>query len=139
MGGVVGNVGALRSEILRQAQEQAKTALERAKRVSERDLVYAQQEADEIKSQQREAIKPMAEMERKTTLVNAEMEARRRLLEKKEELVSRIFTEAENKLEKMRGSKAYADIMSTLVRDGIASIKSKAPKTPSGRSQGRKR
>jgi len=122
MGGVVGNIGILRSEILRQAQEQAKSTLERAKRVSERDLVYAQQEADEIKSQQRDAIQPMAEMERKKTLVTAEMEARRRLLEKKEELVSRIFTEAESKLEEMRGSKAYVDIISTLVKDGIASI-----------------
>jgi len=122
MGGVVGDVEALRTEILRQAREQAINTLDRAQRVSERDLVYAQQEAEEVKFQQRAKVQPMAEAEKRRTIAAAEMEARRKLLEKKEELVSRIFAEAENRLEQLRGSQAYIDIIYKLIQAGVASI-----------------
>ena len=122
MGGVVGDVNALRDRVLKQAQEQAAEILDRARRVSERDLVYAREEAEEIRSQQRAKVDPMAEMEGRKTLVNAEMEARRKLLEKKDELVSRIFAKAESRLEKLRGSEAYMDIITKLVAEGVASI-----------------
>ena len=122
MGGVVGDVNALRDRVLKQAQEQASEILDRAKRVSERDLVYAREEAEEIRSQQRSKVDPMAEMEGRKTLVDAEMEARRKLLEKKDELVSRIFAQAENRLEELRGSEAYMDIITRLIEEGVASI-----------------
>jgi vacuolar-type H+-ATPase subunit E/Vma4 len=122
MGGVVGDVDALRSEILKQAQEQVAGTLDRAQRVSERDLVYARAEAEEIRSQQRAKVQPMAEMEKRKTIAAADMEARRKLLEKKEELVSRIFTEAEKRLEELRGSDAYMDIIHKLIEEGVAGI-----------------
>lgn len=122
MGGVVGDVEALRTEVLKQAREQAASTLDRAQRVSERDLVYARQEAEEIKSQQRVNVQPMAEMEKKKTIAAAKMEARARLLEKKEELVSRVFAEAENRLEELRGSEAYMDIIRKLIEEGVVSI-----------------
>ncbi len=122
MGGVVGNVEALKDRILKQAQEQAAQILDRARRVAERDLVYAKEEADEIASQQRAKIRPMAEMEGRKTIVDAEMGARRELLEMKEELVSRIFAEAESKLEELRGSKTYMDIVTKLIEEGVVSI-----------------
>ena len=122
MGGVVGDIGALKEKILKQAQEQAASTIDRAQRVSERDLVYARQEAEEIRSQHRAKIHPMAEVEGRKAIVDAEMEARRKLLEKKEELVSRIFAEAEKKMEETRGSQAYLDIISNLITEGVASI-----------------
>ena len=122
MAGVVGDVDALRSQILKQAQEQAAEMLDRAQRVLERDLVYAQEEAEEIRSQQRAKVQPMAEMEKRKAIAAAEMEARRKLLEKKEELVSRVFTEAENRLGKLRGSETYMEIISELIEEGVASI-----------------
>lgn len=122
MAGVVGDVDALRNQILKQAKEQAAEMLDRAQRVLERDLVYAQEEAEEIRSQQRAKVQPMVEMEKKKVLAAAEMQARRKLLEKKEELVSRIFTEAESKLEKLRGSEVYMDTISKLIEEGVAGI-----------------
>ncbi len=122
MGGVVGNVEALRERILRQAREQAAEILDRARRVSERDLVYAKEEAEEIRSEQRAKVRPRVEMEERKTIVNAEMEARRRLLEKKEELVSRVFHEAETRFEEMRGSDDYMYIITGLIEEGVASI-----------------
>ncbi|MFC1714799.1 V-type ATP synthase subunit E [Candidatus Poribacteria bacterium] len=122
MGGVVGNIEALKDRILKQAQEEAAEILDRASRVAERDLVYAREEAEEIASQQREKMRPLAEVEGRKTIVDAEMEARRELLEKKEELVSRVFTEAENRLEELRGSKIYMDIVTKLIEEGVASI-----------------
>jgi vacuolar-type H+-ATPase subunit E/Vma4 len=122
MGSVVGDVDALKSKILQQAREQAAETLDRAKRVSERDMVYARQEAEEIRSQQRARIQPTVEMEKRKTIAAAEMEARRRLLEKKEELVSRIFAEAEKKLNELQGSEAYMSVVFKLIEEGIASI-----------------
>jgi len=121
-GAVVGDVEALRTEILKQAQEQAASTLDRTQRVSERDLVYAREEAEEIRSQQRAEVQPMMEMEKKKTIAAAEMEARRKLLEKKEELVSRIFAEAESELEELRGSQTYMDIIYKLIEEGVTSI-----------------
>ena len=122
MGGIVGDVGTLKERIIQQAQDEAAEVLDRARRVAERDLVYAKEEAEEIVSQQRAKMGPTAEMEGRKTIVGAEMEARRNLLEKKEELVSRIFAEVESRLEELRGSKTYMDIVTKLIEAGVSSI-----------------
>jgi len=122
VGGVVGDVGTLKERIIQQAQDEAAEVLDRARRVAERDLVYAKEEAEEIAAQQRAKTQPMAKMEARKTIVDAEMEARRNLLEKKEELVSKIFAEAESRLEKLRGSRAYMDMLTKLIADGVASM-----------------
>jgi vacuolar-type H+-ATPase subunit E/Vma4 len=122
MAGVVGDVESLKNKILEQARDQASRALDRAQRVAERDLVYAREEAEEIKAQQRAEVQPLLEAEKKKTIVAAEMEARKKLLEKKEELVDRIFTEAENRLIELRGSKDYVDIISRSVEEAVATI-----------------
>ena len=119
---VVGNVETLKNKILEQAREEASKALDRAQRVAERDLVYAKEEAEEIKAQQRAEIQPLLEAEKKKTLVTAEMEARKKLLEKKEELVDRIFAEAENRLIELRGSKDYVDIISRSIEEAVTTI-----------------
>ena len=126
MGRVVGDVGALRERILKQAREQAAEILDRARRVSERDLVYAGEEAQEIREQQRSKVDPTAEIEGRKALVDAEMEARRILLEKKDELVSRIFAQVESKLEELRGSETYVDIVTRLIEESVVSIGTKA-------------
>lgn len=122
MGEVVGDVETLKSIILKQAQERAAETLDRARRVSERDLVYTREEAEEIISQQRAKVRLMAEIEKRKALAAAEMEARRKLLEKKEQLVSRIFTEAEDRLEELRGSEAYGSVISKMIEEGVAGI-----------------
>ena len=126
MGTVVGDVEALKGRILKQAQEQAAEILDRAKRVSERDIAYAGEEAQELRDQQRSKIDPMADMEGRKTLMGAEMEARRILLEKKDELVARIFAQAESELEKMRGSETYMNMIARSVEEGVASVGAEA-------------
>lgn len=121
MGGVE-NLGALRSGIFKQAQEQASATLDRARRVAERDIEFAKEEAEEIRQQQKAKVQPMVDMEQKKVIASAEMEARRRLLEKKSELVSRLFDEAEKKLEEMRGSEQYIDMICRWIENGIADI-----------------
>lgn len=122
MGGIVGDVGTLKERIIQQARDEAMETLDRARRVAERDLVYAKEEAEEIAAQQRAKTQPTAEMEGRKAIVDAEMEARRNLLGKKEELVSKIFAEAESKLEELRGSKTYMDIVTQLIAEGVSSI-----------------
>ena len=118
----IGDVEALKNQIIGQAQEQAAETLDKARRVSERDMVYARQEAEEIRSDNRAEASSLVEAEKKKNIVSAEMEARRKLLEKKEQLVSRIFAEAEDRLAELRGSETYVDIVSGLIEEGVASI-----------------
>lgn len=122
MGGVVGDIESLKNEILKQAREQAVATRERAIRVAERDLFYAGEEAEGIVAQQKAKVAPVLEVEKRKSIAVAEMEARRRLLEKKEELVEMIFSEAQSRLEEMRGSEAYKDMIFKLIDDGVASI-----------------
>jgi V/A-type H+-transporting ATPase subunit E len=120
--GRIGNIETLTEEILSQAKEQANVAFEREQRISERDLGYAKEDAEKIKEQQRAKTQSIVETEKKKTRAAAEMEARRVLLEKKEELVSRLFDSAESKLEEMRGSKVYIDIISKSIKDAVSNI-----------------
>jgi vacuolar-type H+-ATPase subunit E/Vma4 len=122
MGGVVRDVEALKGAVLRKAQNEAESILDRVRRVSERDLAHAREEAEGIRAKHREKVLPMAEMEKRKAMAAVEMEDRRALLEKKEELVSRIFAEAESKLEEMRDSQAYVDIISKLIEECVTSI-----------------
>jgi len=121
MGGV-GNIETLRSEILKQAKEQASTILDREQRVKERDLEFAREDANTIREQERSKLQPLIETEEKKISSAAEMEARRMLLDKKEELVSRLFDEAEAKLEEMRNSKLYTDVISKSIENAVANI-----------------
>jgi len=120
--GRVGNIETLRDEIIAQAREQEKIAIDREQRIAERDLNYAREDAEKIREQQRARTRSIAEIERKKTMASAEMEARKILLRKKEELVSRLFDAVESKLEQMRGSKLYIDIISKSIKDAVSNI-----------------
>lgn len=121
MGGV-GSLDTIRNEILKQAKEQSLSILDRAQRISERDLEFAREEAEEIIQQQRAKIQPSIDMDIKKITASAEMEARKILLQKKEELVSRIFDEARRKLEEMHGSDFYINLIVKSIIDGVSTI-----------------
>jgi len=120
--GRIGNIEALREEILNQAKEQASAALEREQRISERDLSYAKEDAEKIKSEYLAKQKSVEDVESRKYRSSTEMEARRMQLQKKDELVSRLFDDIELKLEEMRGSKAYLDIIKRSIMDAVSSI-----------------
>lgn len=120
--GRVGNIETLKEEILNQAKEQASTILEREQRIAERDLSYAKEDAEKIREQQRAKSQSMVETENKKFKSAAEMETRKMLLEKKDELVSRLFDIAETRLEGMRGSKTYIGIVTRSIKDAVSNI-----------------
>jgi vacuolar-type H+-ATPase subunit E/Vma4 len=110
------------SEILKQAKEQASAVIEREQRIAEHDLEFAKEDVDKIKEQQKARIQSLVDIEKRKILASAEMESRRMLLEKKEELVSNIFAEAETKLEEMRGSKLYIDAVTKSIEKAVDNI-----------------
>jgi len=118
----VGSLETLRNQVLKQAKEQAATTVDREKRISEHDLEFAKEDAEKIKEQQKVKIQSIVETEKRKTIAAAEMEARRMLLDKKEELVSRLFTETEAKLEEMRGSELYINVISKSIENAVANI-----------------
>lgn len=123
MGGVIGNVDVLKKEILKQAKDQAETTLDRARRVSERDILYANDEAKSVRAEERGKIAPLLEVEQKKAMASAELETRKMLLEKRDQLVSRAFDDAQKRLEEMRGSQAYIDMLTRLIEESISNIK----------------
>lgn len=122
MGGITGSVNALKNEILKQAREQALNTVDRAKRVAERDIFYAREEAENAKAQERCKLSSLMEMERKKATAASELEARKMLLQKKAELVSRAFVEAQKKLEELRNFSEYKDMLARLIKEGIFAI-----------------
>ncbi|MEK7399070.1 MAG: V-type ATP synthase subunit E [Candidatus Poribacteria bacterium] len=118
----VGSLETLRDQILKQAKEQASAVIEREQRIAEHDLEFAKEDADKIKEQQKARIQSLVDIEKRKILASAEMESRRMLLEKKEELVSNIFAEAETKLEEMRGSKLYIDAVTKSIENAVDNI-----------------
>jgi V/A-type H+-transporting ATPase subunit E len=121
MGGV-GSIDNLRSEILKQAKEQSAALLEREKRIAERDLEFAKEDAEKFKEQQKIKAQSVVDMEKRKIIASAEMEARRILLEKKEDLVSKLFIEAKTKLEEMRGSDLYINVVSKSIENAASAI-----------------
>jgi V/A-type H+-transporting ATPase subunit E len=121
MGGV-GNIETLKDEILKQAKEQASAIIEREQRIAERDLEFAKEDATAVREQERSKLQPIVDTEEKKISSSAEMEARRMLLEKKEELVSKLFADVELKLEDMRGSDDYIDIITRSIENGFETI-----------------
>jgi len=118
----VGSLETLRDQILKQAKEQASAVIEREQRIAERDLEFAKEDVDKIKEQQKVKIQSLIDVEQRKILASAEMESRRMLLEKKEELVSKIFAEAETKLEEMRGSELYINVVTKSIENAVANI-----------------
>jgi V/A-type H+-transporting ATPase subunit E len=118
----VGSLETLRDQILKQAKEQAFAVIEREQRIAEHDLEFAKEDADKIKEQQKARIQSLVDTEKRKILASAEMESRRMLLEKKEELVSNIFAEAKTKLEDMRGSKLYIDAVTKSIENAVDNI-----------------
>jgi V/A-type H+-transporting ATPase subunit E len=118
----VGSLETLRDQILKQAKEQASAVIEREQRIAEHDLEFAKEDVDKIKEQQKARIQSLVDIEKRKILASAEMESRRMLLEKKEELVSNIFAEAETKLEEMRGSKLYIDAVTKSIEKAVDNI-----------------
>jgi len=115
----VGSLETLRNQVLKQAKDQAITIVDREQRISERDMVFAKEDAEKIKEQQRAKIQSLVDTEKRKIMAAAEMEARRMLLDKKEELISRLFDEAETKLEEMRGSKLYIDVIDKSIENAV--------------------
>ena len=120
--GRIGNIEALREEILNQAKEQAAATLEREQRISARDLSFAKEDAEKIKAEYLAKQKSIENVESRKYRSAAEMEARRMQLRKKDELVSRLFDDVESKLEEMRGSEAYLDIIKRSIMEAVSSI-----------------
>jgi V/A-type H+-transporting ATPase subunit E len=118
----VGSLETLRDQILKQAKEQAFAVIEREQRIAEHDLEFAKEDVDKIKEQQKARIQSLVDTEKRKILASAEMESRRMLLEKKEELVSNIFAEAKTKLEDMRGSKLYIDAVTKSIENAVDNI-----------------
>jgi len=123
--GRIGNIETLKEEILNQAKEQATAVLDREKRIAERDLSYAKEDAEKIREQQRIKSQSIAEIEARKYKASAEMEARRILLRKKDELVSRLFDAVEAKLEEMRCSKTYIDVIKLSIKEAVSNIGNK--------------
>jgi ribonuclease Y len=119
---VAEGIRALRREILSKAQSQAEDLTEAAK--GERDAArqQAEEKAQAIKEEILRSAREEAASTKQQGISAARLEAQRKLLAKREELISQVFTEAQKRLTELRHSDAYPNVLRRLLVEAAAGL-----------------
>ena len=110
------------NEIISQARKEAESIIDRAKRAAEHDIRFAREDAEAIREEYKAQTKKLALQEERKVFTEARQEARQKLWQKKQELVSKAFDTAEKKIRKFRNSSGYRDSLIALAREGVEGI-----------------
>lgn len=107
----------------KEAKEKKKEIIQEAEKEAEEIKSEAQKKADSKKQEIIDEGKREAEAIEKRILSNAKTEARRRKLEFKDELSEKVFSEAMNKIKKMKNEEEkHSQTMINLIKDGGISV-----------------
>jgi len=116
------NINSLTNEIINQSKKEAEAIVDRAKRAAEHDIRFAHEDAEAIRKEYRTKAKKLALQEERKVFTQAHQNARKMLWQKKQELVSKVFDEAEKELKEFRNSPDYRESLITLTKEGIEGI-----------------
>ena len=119
---VAEGIRALRREILNKAQGQAKELIEAVNEEREAARQQAEEKAQAIKEEILHGVREEAAATKRRTLSAARLEAQRTLLTKREELISQVFAEAQERLRELRRSDRYPDVLRRLIVEAGAGL-----------------
>ena len=111
---VIGNLEELTAVILRAAQQKALNEEAEARRNAGRILEQAQAEAQQIREHILAQARKRAEEERRRVLAQATLEAQRQHLQTRENLLNRVWAEAEQRLRALPQQPEYMDVLRRL-------------------------
>lgn len=116
------SVDLLTQAILAQAEAEAKKTSESAQAEVARIIAEAEREAARRQELAKAATVARMERENVSTLAAVRLEARRQVLEAREELIERIFAEVKERLETLRRAPSYRPILVNLVREALGAL-----------------
>ena len=114
--------GILQKEIRSQSEKEVSTILERAEKEAQKILDDARSDAESIRSDHLRKAEARAEGIRKRILSGVHLEVKRQTLRTREELLSKIFSGVEAKMNALRKTKAYGNIVKKWVIEGILAL-----------------
>ena len=92
---------AVKEEIIRNAKEQEKALIEEARKGTARIIKEAEDKIQKIKKRSSEETEKAIEAIKKQELASAELENKKRLLDAKKQLIEKVFTEVNKRLERL--------------------------------------
>ncbi len=104
------------------ARREAESILEEARREAESILEEARRKAEEKRGDIIARGEKEADLLKQRIVANAKLTARKSALDAKEELLNKVFEEAQNQLSKTASTEKYGDILRELIREGVASV-----------------
>lgn len=114
-------ISQMKEEILRDAKNEADRILNEAKQQSEEILKQGREKAASIKSELLESKTKSIQEQEKQQIASINLQARKKILQKKEEGIKEAFTLAEEKITKFTKKKGYDKVIEALiVESGVA-------------------
>ena len=109
-------------EVLQKAKEEADSLVQRAEKVRERRLERAKEELSQPQAEVLAQARLGAQREKEKLMTSAKLEAKMKVLRKKEELVNRVFQQAIQRLQDIRRSPDYPEIISRLIEEAVHAL-----------------
>ena len=104
------------------AKKQAEQIIADAVKDAELIIKKAKKQAEQIKAQAEKKADSEAELIKRRILSGVHLEIKQDLLREREKLINRVIDSVLEKLDKLRTSKTYADILESLIVEGAAAL-----------------
>ncbi|RKY80671.1 hypothetical protein DRQ07_05300, partial [candidate division KSB1 bacterium] len=104
------------------AKKQAEQIIADAEKDAELIIKKAKKQAEQIKAQAEKKADSEAELIKRRILSGVHLEIKQDLLREREKLINRVIDSVLEKLDKLRTSKTYADILESLIVEGAAAL-----------------
>ena len=109
-------------EVLEKAKKEADSLVKRSLKLKEKRLMIAKEEALKPQAEAEARAKLQAARIKRRILSSTQLEAKRMILSKKEELVVNVFSQAFQKVQQLRKSKSYPDIIFGLIEEAATEL-----------------
>ncbi|XRO76278.1 V-type proton ATPase subunit E [Methanocaldococcus sp. 10A] len=115
-------VDKIKSKILEDAKAEANKIIAQAEEEKAKILEKAREEAEKRKAEILKKGEKEAEMTKSRIISEAKLEAKKKLLEAKEEIIEKAIEKLKEELVKLPGQPDYKDKLIKLIRDGAVSL-----------------
>ena len=110
------------AEIKGSVEKEAKQLVSRAKRVADREIQHAKEEAETILNSNREITKKEAELHSERAIARIKADVRKKRLEQQQEFIQEIFDTALQKLKNLPRDDKYVKWVKALLDIGLSQI-----------------
>ena len=109
-------------EIKESVDKEAKQLISRAKRVADREIQHAKEDAKSILSSNRETIEKNAELHAERAVARIKADVRKQLLAQQQQFIQKIFDVALQKLKNLPRNDKYTEWVKALLESGLSQI-----------------